>query len=298
MGVADVVVVSYNSRAHLRAAVEPLAAVPELRVIVVDNASTDGSADSVAELPLTLIRSETNRGFAGGCNLGWRAGEAPFVLFLNPDASIEQESIGRLVRVLDDSRVGAAGPKIVRPGGDLHFSQRRFPRLRSLYAQALFLHRLFPRADWSDEVIRAREAYAEPGSPDWVSGACVMVRRSALEALGGFDERFFMYWEDTDLCQRLRTLGLGVRYEPRAVAAHVGGASAPRAELTPVLAASRMLYSRKYRSRAGVAVERLGIALGAITHLLVARGGIAARAGHLRALCLAVARDPFVGARA
>lgn len=298
MPLADVVIVSYNSRDHLRAAVEPLTAVPDLRVIVVDNDSADGSVESVSDLPLTIVGSGTNGGFAHGCNLGWRTGEAPFVLFLNPDAAIDPESVLRLVRVVEEPGVGAAAPKIVRPDGELHFSQRRFPRLRSLYAQALFLHRLFPRADWSDEVIRTQEAYAAPGSPDWVSGACVMVKRSALEELDGLDEGFFMYWEDTDLCRRLRTLGFGVRYEPDAVAVHVGGASGARSELVPVLAASRIRYSKKHRTRLGVMAERVGIALGALTHMVVARGGLDMRAGHARALRQAVAREPIVDARA
>jgi GT2 family glycosyltransferase len=298
VALVDVVVVSYNSRDHLRAAVEPLSAVSDLRAIVVDNGSADGSVESVSDLPLTIVRSATNGGFAHGCNLGWRAGEAPFVLFLNPDAAIDPESVLRLVRAVEDSAVGAAAPKIVHPDGELHYSQRRFPRLRSLYAQALFLHRLFPRADWSDEVIRTQEAYAAPGSPDWVSGACVLVKRSALEELDGLDEGFFMYWEDTDLCRRLRSLGFGVRYQPDAVAVHVGGASGARSELVPVLAASRIRYSRKHRTRLGVAAERAGIALGALTHMVVARGGLDMRAGHARALRQAVARQPIVGARA
>jgi GT2 family glycosyltransferase len=298
VALVDVVVVSYNSRDHLRAAVEPLSAVSDLRAIVVDNGSADGSVESVSDLPLTIVRSATNGGFAHGCNLGWRAGEAPFVLFLNPDAAIDPESVLLLVRAVEDSAVGAAAPKIVHPDGELHYSQRRFPRLRSLYAQALFLHRLFPRADWSDEVIRTQEAYAAPGSPDWVSGACVLVKRSALEELDGLDEGFFMYWEDTDLCRRLRSLGFGVRYQPDAVAVHVGGASGARSELVPVLAASRIRYSRKHRTRLGVAAERAGIALGALTHMVVARGGLDMRAGHARALRQAVARQPIVGARA
>ena len=136
VALVDVVVVSYNSREHLRAAVEPVSNDTNYHGIVVDNGSSDGSVDSVADLPLTIIRSE-NLGFAHGCNLGWRAGEAPFVLFLNPDATIDRNSVLRLVRVTEDPAVGAAAPKIVHPDGGLHYSQRRFPRLRSLYAQAL-----------------------------------------------------------------------------------------------------------------------------------------------------------------
>jgi len=298
VGLIDVVVVSYNSRSHLRACVAPLVEADDLRVVVVDNCSTDGSAASIADLPVEVVSAETNEGFARGCNVGWRVGEAPFVLFLNPDAAIDPDSVRRLARVVEIPSVGAVAPKIVHPDGALHFSQRRFPHLRSLYAQALFLHRLFPRADWSDEVIRMKEAYAAPNSPDWVSGACFMVRRSTLEELDGLDESFFMYWEDTDLCRRLRSLGLEIRFEPTAVAVHVGGASAPRAELLPVLAASRIRYSRKHSTSIGVAAERLGIAFGAVTHMIISSGGLEMRAGHARALRQAISRDPVVGARA
>jgi N-acetylglucosaminyl-diphospho-decaprenol L-rhamnosyltransferase len=298
VALVDVVVVSYNSRAHLRACVAPLAEAEDIRVLVVDNCSTDGSVASIADLPVEVIEARTNGGFAHGCNLGWGVGEAPFVLFLNPDAAIDAESIQRLARVVADPHVGAAAPKIVHPDGALHYSQRRFPHLRSLYAQALFLHRLFPRAGWSDEVVRTKESYAAPGSPDWVSGACFMVRRSTLEELNGLDESFFMYWEDTDLCRRLHSLGLEIRFEPTAVAVHVGGASAPRAELLPMLAASRIRYSRKHGKTIGVAAERLGIAFGALTHMVVSRGGLEMRVGHARALRKAISREPAVGARA
>ena len=99
----------------------------------------------------------------------------------------------------------------IHDDGSLDFSQRLFPRLRSTYAQALFLHRVFPRATWTDELVRDEDAYARRGSPDWVSGACILVRRDALVELGGLDEGFFMYCEDIDLCRRLQVVGLRAR---------------------------------------------------------------------------------------
>jgi GT2 family glycosyltransferase len=112
----------------------------------------------------------------------------------------------------------------------------------------------------------------------------VLLRRSAVEAIGGLDDGFFMYCEDIDLCRRLRNAGYEIRFVPEAVVTHEGGASAPRASLLHVLAASRLRYARKHRSWAGAMLERLGVALGALTHAVVSRGGRAARAGHLRAL--------------
>jgi GT2 family glycosyltransferase len=172
----------------------------------------------------------------------------------------------------------------VAEDGSLEYSQRRFPRLRSTYAQALFLHRVFPRADWVDELECDEDAYRWPGSPPWVSGACVLLRRSALETVGGLDDGFFMYCEDIDLCRRLRDAGYDIRFVPDAVVKHEGGASAPRASLLPVLAASRLRYAQKHRGWPGATLERLGVALGALTHAVVSRGGRTVRAGHVRAL--------------
>lgn len=291
MSAVDIVVVSYNSREHLRACVEPLAGSPDIRLVVVDSASTDDTLDTIADLPVETVPLAENRGFAHACNVGWRRSDAPFVLFLNPDALIDTRSIQRLVEAAQDASVGATAPKIVEPDGTLDFSLRRFPRLRSTYAQAFFLHRFFPRAEWSDELVRDVDAYERPASPEWASGACLLVKRSVLEEIGGFDDGFFLYCEDLDLCRRIREKGLELRYAPDAVATHIGGASAPRASLLPVLAASRARYARKHQPRPVEVLERLGIALGALTHVVVSRGGLSTRRGYLSAVVAAL-RQP------
>jgi len=294
MALVDAVVVSFNSRDHLRDSVAQLAHSEDVHVIVVDNASTDGSLDTVSDVRLTSIRRTENSGFAAGCNEGWRAGGAPLVLFLNPDASISVDALGALAaRLEEDPSLGAVAPRIEHPDGSLAWSQRRFPRLRSTYAQAAFLHRLFPRARWSDEMVRDEAEYDRARSPEWVSGACVLVRRSVLEELGGWDEGFFLYCEDIDLCRRLRDAGHEIRYEPTALAVHREGASGPRAMTLPVLAASRVRYAKKHRSRPYAALERLGIALGELTHVVVSRGGLADRKAHARALLVTL--SPRVG---
>jgi GT2 family glycosyltransferase len=285
----DVVVVSYRSRSELRACVEGLAGRDGFRVVVVDNASDDGSLEAVADLPVTSIPMPENLGFAAACNVGWRAGAGRYVLFLNPDARIDEDEIAALANVLEaDPRAAIVVPKLLDSDGSLDLSQRRFPTLRSTYSHALFLHRVFSRARWASELVRDPAAYAVPGSPEWASGACLLVRRSVLEELGGWDDGFFMYCEDKDLCRRARDAGYEVRFEPRAVAHHVGGASAPRPSLAHVLASSRVRYARKHRGRAVAELERVGIALTALTHMAVSRGGRAARAGHAAALRAAV----------
>ena len=289
MTVVDIVVVTYNSRSHVRSAVAPLSAIPDFHVVVVDSASADATLDTVSDLPLTAVGLDDNRGFGHACNVGWRRGDAPFVLFVNPDAVMDEASVRRLVEAAErDPRVGVAAPRIVDTDGELDFSLRRFPRLRSTYAQAFFVHRLLPAADWTDEVVRSPDAYERPWTPDWVSGACLLVPRPVLERLGGFDEGFFMYCEDIDLCRRVWDLDLVVTFVPEALAVHEGGGSLPRATLLPVLAASRLRYARKHQSRTVAALERAGVAAGALTHAVVTRGGRQARRGHLNAFARAL----------
>ena len=229
MNRVDVVVVTYRSSDTVADAIGPLTGLDWVNVIAVDNASGDGTVDLLRTLPIQTLALEDNGGFAHGCNVGWRAGSSPYVLFLNPDAQIGPEALAKLVEELDrDERIGAVAPRIEEPDGSLDYSLRRFPRIRSGFAQALFLHRVFPDAPWVDEVIRDRAEYEHPHTVEWVSGACFAARRSVLEQIGGMDESFFHYSEDIDLCARVWQAGHEVRYVPDAVAVHEGGASVCR----------------------------------------------------------------------
>jgi GT2 family glycosyltransferase len=288
----DAVVVAYNSSDTLRACVEPLTRLPYVATTVVDNASPDDSAATISDLPIEIVRSPRNGGFAFGCNLGMSRGMSEFVLLLNPDARLDQRSLELMVEALRaDGRLGAVGPRTLDDDGTLVWSQRRFPRLRSTYARALFLQRAAPRANWSDEVIRDQAAYDRSGSPDWLSGACLLLRRSAVETIGGLDERFFLYSEETDLFLRLRAAGWQARYEPMAVAHHVGGVSAPRHTTKRIWAESRVRYARKHHGRLVAILEAIGVALDAATHAVVwlhrpslARGHVAGGLGALGAI--------------
>jgi N-acetylglucosaminyl-diphospho-decaprenol L-rhamnosyltransferase len=279
----DVVVVSYNSAGWLRGCVEPLAGAPGISVAVVDNASKDDSVASVAGLPLRMIELERNVGFAAGCNVGWRATDSPAVLFLNPDACMQPDDVCSLADVLERTAAGAVAPKIVDPSGSLEWSMRRFPAVRSIYGQALFAHRLFPQGRWVDEVIRDPERYETEDVCDWASGACLLVDRKALEHLNGFDERFFLYREDVDLCRRLWDADYKVVYTPKVTCVHAGGASAPRWRLMRVLARSRIRYARKHFGPRRAAAYRLGVGLSSFTHMFITRG-LHRRIGHVYAL--------------
>ncbi len=176
---------------------------------------------------------------------------------------------------MNATRPPPSGRGSSRSAGDLDYSLRRFPRLRSTYARALFLQRLLPRASWVDEVIRDPRAYAEPHAVEWITGACLLVRRAALEEVGGFDERFFMYCEDKDLCTRLWKAGYSVEYEPSIVCEHDGGAGseASRGARRTMLTRSRMLYAAAHSGRATVMLEALGLALEAAVRLITGPGG-------------------------
>lgn len=280
----DAVVVSYRSAETLRGCVEPLTALPDVTVTVVDNASPDDSVATIADLDLHLIESPRNGGFSYGCNLGAARGEAPFLLFLNPDARMDATALERLLDVLRaHPEAGLVGPRLLEPGDELAYSRRRFPSNGSTFAQAVFLHRVWPQADWTDELIRDPAAYERAGESEWVSGACMLVRREAFEAIGGFDERFFLYCEDTDLCRRLWDAGHSVRYEPSAVVRHVGGASSEVGATQAILARSRVLYARKHDGAFGARVHAVGVALGEATHAATALSRPASRRGHMAA---------------
>ena len=284
----DVVVVAYRSRDHLRGAVEPLVGLGGVRVIVVDNASPDDSSEAVADLPISLIRNESNLGFAKACNIGWRGGAGRYVLFLNPDARIDEASLTRLIERLERDGAGLAGPRTVTSAGELVHSQRRFVGVAALWAQVFFLHRLIGDSGKVDGIIRDSSAYGRAQAPDWLSGACMLLPRTVLETLGGFDERFFMYCEDRDLCRRVRRLGLDVVYEPAATAVHDEGSSAPSWRMVPVLVRSHVAYTDKYLQGWRRIATRVGIALHEAVRVIVVRGGRSARAGHFRGLLAAL----------
>jgi GT2 family glycosyltransferase len=210
------------------------------------------------------------------------------VVFLNPDARLDGASIQRLIERVEVDGAGLAAPRTVTSAGRLVHSQRNFVGVGSIWAQVFFLHRLFPNRGWVDGIVRDPAVYERAERPQWVSGACMLLSRSVLETLGGFDERFFMYCEDRDLCRRVRGLGLEVVYEPGAAAVHDEGSSAPSWRMVPVLVRSQIAYVEKYFGGWRRIAARAGIALHEAVRVVFVRGGRAERAGHLRGLLAAV----------
>jgi GT2 family glycosyltransferase len=227
----DLVIVNYRSYEELSRCLTCLdpARGAVARVTVIDHESDPAAAACIrAEHPwVDFVGRDTNEGFASGVNLGARRGSSPFLLLLNPDCVAGHEAIEQLVRY-GVTRTDAAviGPRILNPDESIQGSARRFPGWSTFIAgRSSWLTRHFPRNPLSRWNLPALAEVSGPIDVDWVSGACMLVRRSAFESVAGMDERFFLYWEDADLCKRLAARGWRTVYFPPASIQHAGGRS-------------------------------------------------------------------------
>jgi GT2 family glycosyltransferase len=227
MSTLDVVVVSYRSRELLRDCLTALyehATQPAMQVYVVDNASSDGSLEMVREeFPeAEAIAAGGNLGFGRATNLGIRTGKGDYVLTLNPDTRATSGALDRLVAVLDNRpEVAAAGPRLELPDGGVdHAAARAFPTVLGTLGHFTGLAR---RGRVPASLALYRSVPEASGPVDLVSGACMLLRRSALDEVGVFDEGYWMYMEDIDLCYRLAQAGWKTWYEPEARVVHLKG---------------------------------------------------------------------------
>ncbi len=224
-----VVFVSFNTRTTLLDAVAAAVAQEAAEVVVVDNASGDGSAEAVAAAfpAVTLVRNADNRGFGAGCNQGAAASRAAALLFLNSDARLEPGALPALLARLADPPVAAVGPRTRNADGtpQLSFGPDLSPAAER--RQRRLVHGVRAR---DPHVLTAVETLTSvEHEPDWLSGSCLLVKRTAFDAVGGFDEGYFLYEEDADLCLRLRRAGGRIVFTPAATAVHHGGLSMARA---------------------------------------------------------------------
>jgi N-acetylglucosaminyl-diphospho-decaprenol L-rhamnosyltransferase len=250
-----VVIVNWNSGTQLRECLASFAAVADdaatlARVTVVDNASVDGSAEGLeTALPLTVIRNAENRGFAAACNQGAAGSDANYLLFLNPDTRLMPGSLELPVRYLQSEHhvaVGIVGIQLIDSSGHVARNTARAPSARSMIGHSLGLDRLLPSVFPPHFV--SEWAHDETRDVDQVMGAFFFVRRCVFDVLGGFDDRFFVFYEDLDFSIRARAQGWSSVYLATAQAFHRGqgtteGATARR---TFYFARSRILYARKY----------------------------------------------------
>ncbi len=226
-------------------------AVEEL--IVVDNASTDGSADALAlaQPDVQIVRSEKNLGYGAGANLGLAEIASEMVLVSNPDVALHPGALGVLAGALAaDPMLAITGPRIEEPDGSRYPSARRFPSIADA-AGHVVLGTFLPGNRFTRRYRMDELDTTSAIEVDWVSGACFMARRRVLSELGGFDESFFMYVEDVDLCWRAHRAGWGVAYIPEAVVTHLRGVSTSRHPYRMMLEHHRSAFRFARRSYRG-----------------------------------------------
>jgi len=258
----SVIIVSFNTREILRACLGRLhesAAGLNLEVIVVDNHSRDASADMVAkDFPsVRLVRSQVNLGFAAANNVGFRIAKGDFILLLNPDAMLETDALHRSLQHMQaNPAIGMGGGRLIDNLGRQQPSARLYPSLLNEVLVLSGLAARFPESRFFGRFDRTWDNSDRPARVDWVPGAFALIRKTALDAVGGFDERFFLYYEEVDLCLRMNQAGWSIWYWPDVVIRHAGGASSKTVEhvefsstgsqLTLWRMRSALLYYRKH----------------------------------------------------
>jgi N-acetylglucosaminyl-diphospho-decaprenol L-rhamnosyltransferase len=269
-----VVVVSYNCAAWLGPCLDSVytrAGGASLDVVVVDNASTDGSAELVErEFPAARVIRCENRGFAHANNRGLESTDAPFVVFLNPDTEILAGTFGEL---LDELRtrpeVGLVGCRQTTPDGAVYPTIRRFPSATRLLFEALGSERYPFRASWLGERELDPAAYDRETRCDWTSGPFMLARRAAVVEAGMMDERFFLYCEEPDLCLRIKRAGWDVRHLPSMTILHHAGKAGWDARLAAQEGYARRQYFQKH-----LPPGRRGLAIGALALGHALRAGV------------------------
>ena len=260
------VIVLYNSAAVIA---ECVASIPAgVEVVIVDNASADdGAARALAAAPdAVLVPSARNLGFGGGCNLGWRRATGTYIAFVNPDVRIRPGALELLMARLEGEPHGMAGPAMLEASGAARRCNRRLSPLVD-FAQLLPASGRWAPALGLDGKLRADDPiHREGGVVDRVEGACLMVRRSDLETIGGFDEDLFLYSEEDSLALRLAALGGRSIYVPQAQVEHAGAHST-----TGIGETATVHY---YRSRVLIYRKRDGNLRGWLAAGLIALGAL------------------------
>jgi GT2 family glycosyltransferase len=246
-----IVIVTYNSARDIIPVLDSLPAAAQglaLRIVVVDNGSSDATVDLVrGDARVTCVTTGANLGYAGGINIGRReAGEFSALLVLNPDVVLDRGAIREMVCALHDPSVGIVAPRLFDRDGQWFPSLRRFPTLARAIGDGLLGSRLSRRPGRLSEMIWHKEAYSQPHPVDWATGAALLISAACDRAIGPWDERFFLYSEETDYALRAREAGFRMEYVPTARVFHHGGGSGRSAALVALMAISRVRYIDKH----------------------------------------------------
>jgi len=277
------IIVTYNSAGQIGPCLEALRKEDGWQRIVVDNASRDDTIERAqqADPAAYVVKNAKNSGFAAAANQGARLASGSILLFLNPDAIAQADALDALADALGQDGVGAAGGSLSHNRGEVDrgFCVRRFPTLPSMAAEILLLNYIWPSNRLNRNYRCLDIDYAEPQDVDQPAGACLAVKREVWESVGGFDESFFPVWfEDVDLCLRIRAQNWKIRYCPSARFLHSGGHSVNRLPITDrqiFWYRNLLRYWRKHESRTEVATLRGIIAVGMGLRSLAALFGAA-----------------------
>jgi GT2 family glycosyltransferase len=275
----SIIIVSYNSRAVLEELLASLCGAEralDFEVIVVDNRSVDSTVDMMRRKypAIHLICNDRNMGFASACNKGVECARGEYVLFLNPDTRIVDDALQKLVLCLDSHpKAGVVTGRLVYPDMTDQGVARTFPQpLNSIFGRHSILTRLFPNNRYSLTYLASRQHESRDlFEVDWVSGACLMVRKQILDDVGSFDGKFFMYWEDADLCYRIKERGWKVLCQPDAIVVHYEGKSSGGKTARTIVEFHRSVYRyyRKHHVRYTLGPKNLLALVGLTTRALV-----------------------------
>jgi GT2 family glycosyltransferase/glycosyltransferase involved in cell wall biosynthesis len=284
------IIVSYRTPAEVAAAVTSLRSqtLPPHEIVIVDNGAPDG--DPLPDLTVfegvRIERPDSNLGYGAGCNLGAEATSGDELLILNADVVLSPGATASLTeRMHGDDRIAVVGPRIFSHG-EVQLSARAFPSLRTgLLGRRSLLTRLLVRA--RRYPAEFRRVPRSGGPVDWVSGACMLVRRAAFDSVGGFDEGYWMYWEDADLSRRLVDHGWEVHFEPAAVVDHATGASGTSARTIRAFHESAARFAGRHIARTALERRLIQAALETRTWFVLwmfARAGVTRDEGATRVL--------------
>lgn len=250
----SILIVTYNSARLIGALLDRLTLDMEsmsAEVIIVDNASQDGTAELVKlQYPwVTLVASKENLGFAAGNNLAAKSAVGRYLLLLNPDAVPDAGALKQALDMLDQhADVGLAGGELRGIDGQRQPSARMFPKLRDEFFTLSGLAARYPKSPFFARIDRHWADAEKAAVVDWIPGAFVFIPTQVFAKLGGFDERFFMYYEEVDLCQRMQQAGLKVYFWPTLKAMHIGGESAKTVKSARISKSGSQLESWRMRS--------------------------------------------------
>ena len=264
-------VVTFNSERHLPALVDSLVDSPVREVVVVDNGSTDGTLDVVDRsrdrwakggVDVHVVRSSHNGGYSFGINIARRhARTTGWILVLNPDVEVAAGAVKSMLEAAMRDGAGALVPAMLTSDGQVFPSLRREPTVGRAMGDAMLGARFRRRPRWSSETVWDAGSYERSGTVDWATGAAVLISPDCAEAVGDWDERFFLYSEETDYLRRVRDAGFSVRYEPSAQVVHAGSGSGASDGLTALMTVNRVEYYAKHHNPAQTQLFRAAVVL-------------------------------------